>query len=42
MAWEITGNSRAGLKKAVGIYAGVQTFPEQDKELIKLETIVML
>lgn len=42
MAWEITNNSSAGLKKAVGIYADIQAFPEEDKELLKLETVIVL
>lgn len=42
MAWEMTDNSSAGLKKAVGIYADIQTCPEQDIKLLKLQSVPVL
>jgi len=38
----MTDNSSAGLQNAAGISADVQTFSEQDKELIGLETVLVL
>lgn len=38
----MTDNSSAGLKKAVGIYAAIQTCPEQDTNLIKLQSVLVL